>query len=172
MEDLGAILRSQRVQAELYEFESWFKRYGEHVLAHEESKLVVRAGWLARVMLDEGYSMFPGREAEVKEFVSRKLAEELASLGVDARLVRRGELHGTRPDVVEVLLRVFPNVRQTERPSLTAILESEQAAGRPKPAAPRAPANLGEPRLEPLLALLATLLVSSALIVLLARYWP
>ncbi|QOJ79113.1 hypothetical protein IG193_01200 [Infirmifilum lucidum] len=165
------LLEAPRVQGELRDFEEWFRRYGEHILAYEESKLVVRTAWLARVMLDEGYKLFPDRQGELKDYVASLLRDKLVELGVDPRRVTRGELHGTRSDVLDVIFKVYPNVQQTERPSVANILREELT---PR-TAQRAPvtvyhvARVESSRLKPLLALALTLLLSSVLIFLLSR---
>ncbi|PLJ76860.1 hypothetical protein [Infirmifilum sp. SLHALR2] len=168
-QEFKGLLESNRVQAELRDFEEWFKKYGEHILEYEESKLVIRTAWLARVMLDEGYALFPGQEEGVRTFVASFIADKLRGLGVDPRQVTRGDLHGTRQDVVEVVTRIYPNVQQTDRPSVTSILQQELAKP-PKVEWVVVPAlRVERSRARPLVALLLTLLLSSLLIILLSR---
>ncbi len=169
--EFGKLLENARVQAELADFEEWFRRYGEHILAYEESKLVVRTAWLARVMLDEGYKLFPDRHGELKEYVASLLRSKLEELGVDPRRITRGELHGTRSDVLDVIFRVYPNVRQTERPSVVNILREELTprTARRAPVTVYRATRVEPSRLKPLLALALTLLLSSVLVFLLSR---
>ncbi len=169
--EFGKLLENARVQAELADFEEWFRRYGEHILEFEESKLVVRTAWLARVMLDEGYKLFPDRHSELKEYVASLLRSKLEELGVDPGLITRGELHGTRSDVLDVIFRVYPNVRQTERPSVVNILREELTprTARRAPVTVYRVTRVEPSRLKPLLALALTLLLSSVLVFLLSR---
>jgi hypothetical protein len=83
-------------------------------------------------------------------------------LGIPRESITKGELHGTREDVLAVITTVYPNVRQTERPPLT-LLEREL----PRPVE-RAPITLPETRVKYLYALAATILLSMLLIALLS----
>jgi len=138
------------------------RHYGLFAYTYEQSKIVTRTAWLARVMLDEGYRMLPGREREVMDFVAQKLIQLAEELGIPRESITRGELHGTRGDVLAVITMVYPNVRQTERPPL-ALLEREQ----PRPME-RAAVALPETRVKYLYALAATILLSMLLIALLS----
>lgn len=163
------MLESQKVQSEVEEFKQWIRQYGLFAFSREQSKIVTRTAWLARVMLDEGYRLFPGLEAQVREFVSAEISKLVEELGIPREAVTRGDLHGTRSDVLEVILAVYPNVTQTDRPSLTKILESEELASRREAAVTAlhtARATRGD--LRYLLALLGVFLVASALIFLLS----
>lgn len=166
--DYSEILRRPRVEKELGDFEEWFKRYGEYILTYEESKIVVRVSWIARIMLDEGYSLFPGKEESVKKYVADFLSQRLSQLGLDPKLVKKGDLHGTRQDVVDVVTTVFPNVQPVERPSLPTILRQEESSRLNVPVA-LPPIRLESSRLQPLIALAMTLLISSIMIILLSR---
>ncbi|MGC9107667.1 MAG: hypothetical protein ACP5IE_05705 [Infirmifilum sp.] len=168
-EDYSVILRKPRVEKELEDFEEWFKRYGEYILTYEESKLVVRVAWVARIMLDEGYAAFPGHEKEVKTFVADFLSQRLASLGVDTLLVSKGELHGTRDDVVEVVTRIFPNVQQMERPSLPRIIKEDEFSRRRAQGFHRVQIAYEFSRIRPLIALATTILLASLMIILLSH---
>ena len=159
---LEDLLRSPKVQSEVAVFVEWVKRYGLFAYTYEQSKIVTRTAWLARVMLDEGYRMLPGREREVMDFVAQKLIQLAEELGIPRESITRGELHGTRGDVLAVITMVYPNVRQTERPPL-ALLEREQ----PRPME-RAAVALPETRVKYLYALAATILLSMLLIALLS----
>lgn len=159
---LEDLLRSPKVQSEVAVFVEWMRHYGLFAYTYEQSKIVTRTAWLARVMLDEGYRMLPGREREVMDFVAQKLIQLAEELGIPRESITRGELHGTRGDVLAVITMVYPNVRQTERPPL-ALLEREQ----PRPME-RAAVALPETRVKYLYALAATILLSMLLIALLS----
>ncbi len=159
---LEDLLRSPKVQSEVAVFVEWMRHYGLFAYTYEQSKIVTRTAWLARVMLDEGYRMLPGREREVMDFVAQKLIQLAEELGIPRESITRGELHGTRGDVLAVITMVYPNVRQTERPPL-ALLEREQPRQ-----IERVAVALPETRVKYLYALAATILLSMLLIALLS----
>jgi len=159
---LEDLLRSPKVQSETAVFAEWVKRYGLFAFTYEQSKIVTRTAWLARVMLDEGYRLLPGREQEVLDFVAQRLTQLVEELGIPRESITKGELHGTREDVLRVITIVYPNVRQTERPPL-ALLEREP----PRPVE-RAAVALPEARAKYLYALAATILLSMLIIALLS----
>lgn len=163
----SSILSSEKVKLEMRDFEEWFKRYGDYLLAYEPSKVVVRTAWIARVMLDEGYALYPGREEEVRKAVAGILVGKLEELGVPRGAIRKGDLKGSRQDVVEVLKIVYPNVSQTDRPSLPAVIAQEREArvaeARFSAFSPRNPGS------KYIYAYLATLVLSALLIALLSR---
>jgi hypothetical protein len=163
---LEGLLRSPRVQSEIEVFAEWVRRYGLFAYTYEQSKIVTRTAWLARVMLDEGYRMLPGREREVLDFVAQRLTQLVEELGIPRESITRGELHGTREDVLKVVTRVYPNVRQTERPSL-AVLEKEGVSPRPAGSV-RPPVATPQGRVKYLYALAATILLSMLIIALLS----
>jgi len=122
-----------------------------------------------RIALDEAYKSFLGEEEEVREYVASFVREKLVQHNVPVEAITRGDLHGTRQDVVEALKRIFPNISQTERPSLPVILREEEEKKTPRiiplPATPRRGIYLS----KYIYAWIATLLVSALLILLLAR---
>lgn len=156
------------MESELQNFEEWFRKYGEYILKYEESKITVRLAWVTRIMLDEGYALFPGREESVKNYIAAFWAEKLPAIGLDPRLITKGDLKGTRQDVIDVLTMVFPNMQQQERPSLLKILQEEQVAV--EQTLPFLPSRLVVySRIRPLIALTMTILLSALMIILLSR---
>ncbi|MCC6003094.1 MAG: hypothetical protein LM590_02000 [Thermofilum sp.] len=164
----GELLRNPKIASELCDLEDWLSKYGEQLIAYEPSRIVTRTAWVARIALDEAYKAFPGEEQQVRDFVAEVLKEKLQQLNVPVGAVTSGDLHGTRQDVVEVLRRIFPNLAQTERPSLPVILRQEER-GPPQPALlqPQPPARNYLSKY--IYAWVATLLASAILILLLTR---
>jgi len=165
----NAIFTNPRVESEIRDFEEWLNKYGEHLLAYEPSKIVVRTAWVVRIALDEAYRSFPGEEKELREYVASYMREKLLQHNVPVEAITRGDIHGTRQDVVEVLKNIFPNLSQTQRPSLPVILREEEEKKTHK-SIPVPPTSRRELYLSKYIyAWIATLLISALLILLLTR---
>ncbi|MCC6020876.1 MAG: hypothetical protein LM577_05865 [Thermoproteaceae archaeon] len=99
---------SEGAMHEFYELLSRIKKY-LHGL--EGWQIASRIPSAAYTMLGEGYD---------KETAKRMLIDTLDKAVVDRYAVRRAYLHGTRPEVVEILKEVFPNVRSLPAPAPSA----------------------------------------------------